>query len=374
MKWRHWILLAAMPWWQIGCALLPTFRGPAPLAAGISAASPWPEGLQDYRGVIHCHSLFSHDSRGTLEEIQRACERVNLDFLIMTDHITEDSIAQGWRERHGRTLFIVGAEISRSRGSILALDLNHYVSPKSSNLNLLNRIHDQGSLAMVGHMEETEDDDLVGFDGMELYNIHANAVLHGKAKLLAKALFLPPGSLFRSMMAVHPPNFARWDALTLTRPAVGIFGNDVHQNVTVLGPRLGHIGTYEQLLKVSITRVIAANGDRASIMDALRAGHCYGALEIWGSAEGFAFTASRAGRTLLPGDRAWFDADWTLEVQLPVAAEIRLIRNGEEVQRIHAKEWCYQPPLSGVYRVEVWLRTKPWIFSNPIYLTDSREP
>jgi hypothetical protein len=216
-------------------------------------------------------------------------------------------------------------------------------------------------------MERVPAGQVEGFDGLELYNIHANAQLHSKAGLILKALFLPPGALFRSMMAVHPPNFARWDELSRDRPMVGVFGNDVHQNITLLGPNLGHVGTYEQLLKVSVTRVIAPRCDRESVVAALRAGHCYGALEIWGDARGFLFAAQRDERTLLPGDRGRYEPGWTLQIHLPVEAEIRLIRNGVEIDRIKRRAWTKDLRRCGIYRVEAWLEGKPWIFANPIY-------
>lgn len=323
--------------------------------------------MRDYRGVIHCHSHLSHDSEGTFEEIQRAAEAVGLDFLMMTDHITPESIAQGVRGQHGRTLFLVGAEISRKVGSLFGLDLTNYVAPKLPIQELIQAIHGQGGLIMVAHAEHFGEWDAAGFDGMELYNIHANAVMEGMGWMVFKAMFLPVRTLFRSMIAIHRPNFERWDAITQTRTMTGIFGNDVHQNVTLFGPRAGYVGTYEQMLKISVTHVVAARCDGASVMEALKAGHCYGALEIWGDATGFKFTAERLGRTLIMGDETPFAPGWELGVQLPAKAEMRLIRDGREIQRSQGCSWTQPLTEPGVYRVEAWRKGKPWIFSNPIY-------
>jgi hypothetical protein len=42
--------------------------------------------LRDFRGIIHCHSKYSHDSKGTYEEILAAAKAAKVDFICMTDH------------------------------------------------------------------------------------------------------------------------------------------------------------------------------------------------------------------------------------------------------------------------------------------------
>ncbi len=57
---------------------------------------------EDIRGIIHCHSTWS-DGSHTIEELADACEKMNLDYLVITDHsksafyangLTEDRIRQ----------------------------------------------------------------------------------------------------------------------------------------------------------------------------------------------------------------------------------------------------------------------------------------
>jgi len=57
-------------------------------------------------------------------------------------------------------------------------------------------------------------------------------------------------------------------------------------------------------------------------------------------------------------------------VTLPVAAEIRLIHNGNEASRTMLQVLTFRPHRPGVYRVEAWLKGRPWILSNPIYLRE----
>lgn len=349
-----------------GCATLPTFRGPPPRLT--SAPALWPDGLQDFRGIIHCHSHLSHDSRGTFEEIERAAERVGVDFIVMTDHITTNSITQGRRGVFGRTLFIVGAEFHKGGGSILGVDLTEHIDRTQPAEPIVEAIHAQGGLAFIAHAEKFQRWDVDLLEGIEVYNVHPNVTAANKAWLVTRALFVPPGTLFRSLIQTHPPNFQRWDEITQRRRLVGFCGNDAHQNIHIFGPRAGHIGTYEQMFKVSTTHVIAPRLDKEAVMEALRKGRCYGALELWGDASGFVFTATNGQNTLLMGDEAKFSSDWVLRVEMPVMAEVRLVKDGQETYRGQFQSLVYRVRDPGVYRIEAWLRGRPWIFSNPIYL------
>ena len=51
----------------------------------------------DYRGVIHCHSTYSFDGKGDMEEIGKAANDAGLDFVMMTDHDTMEPVQKGER-------------------------------------------------------------------------------------------------------------------------------------------------------------------------------------------------------------------------------------------------------------------------------------
>jgi len=56
-----------------------------------------------------------------------------------------------------------------------------------------------------------------------------------------------------------------------------------------------------------------------------------------------------------------------LRVKLPdVVAVIRLIKNGDFIDSIVGDEATWNVKNKGVYRVEVYLDDKPWIYSNHI--------
>ncbi len=68
------------------------------------------------------------------------------------------------------------------------------------------------------------------------------------------------------------------------------------------------------------------------------------------------------------GDEIQFSSDLTLTATSPRAAHLRLIRNGQLI--MERKGWGLEMLLteSGIYRLEVRLEEKPWIFTNPIYI------
>ena len=53
-------------------------------------------------------------------------------------------------------------------------------------------------------------------------------------------------------------------------------------------------------------------------------------------------------------------------IKTPEKAKIRLIHNGKLVQEVYGKELIYAELSSGKYRVEIFRKNHPWVFSNPI--------
>lgn len=52
-----------------------------------------PSEYHDYRGVMHVHSLLSHDSRSQPEEIRRACKAVGVEVVMFNEHPTITTIS-----------------------------------------------------------------------------------------------------------------------------------------------------------------------------------------------------------------------------------------------------------------------------------------
>ena len=75
------------------------------------------------------------------------------------------------------------------------------------------------------------------------------------------------------------------------------------------------------------------------------------------------------------GDEFILHRSAELTASVPHTARIRLIRNGSLFHQTTGKELSLTLREPGIYRIEadlkVFGRYRPWIFSNPIYVTDA---
>jgi hypothetical protein len=238
--------------------------------------------LRDYRGIIHCHSKYSHDSQGTYEEILAAAKAAKVDFVCMTDHPPSGDkglpLREGWRGIHDGVLFIQGAEYS---DQILGLGLKEPISGKDRR-STIKAIHEQGGVAIACHPEEIDDwDAYAEADGMEIYNVHATLKRKFKDKAflleVAKAMKEDPEHSFQLLQELDPAILQKWDEINRTRPFTGIAGNDAHQNVKPFGLQLD---PYPRAFKFVSTHVLADELREEVILGALRAGRSYVAFDI----------------------------------------------------------------------------------------------
>ncbi len=246
----------------------------ASCAGGPATAPPRP--LRDFRGIIHCHSLHSHDSKGTYEEILAAAKAAKVDFVCMTDHPPKGdpgkSLREGWTGIHDGILFIQGAEYS---DQILALGIKEPIQHQDRR-GKIRAIHEQGGVAIACHPEEITDwSEYEEADGMEIYNVHAALKKHQKdpAFLAAalKRLKEDPERSFELLQELDPAILARWDEINRTRRFTGIAGNDSHQNVNFFGLQLD---PYPRAFKFVSTHVRAEELTQEAILRALKKGAC----------------------------------------------------------------------------------------------------
>ncbi len=326
-------------------------------------------GLVDLRGVLHCHSHFSHDSKGSDEEIIRAARKTGIDFIFMSDHPSEGSVTKGLRGRHGSTWFFPGAETRQ----LLACDLQGPIDGVEGTQGAIDAVLTQGGLPFIAHPEEVEDWDLDRFVGMEIYNLHADTKDETPATWIRKLLGYrgDPEWIYTVFFNPQKEIVARWDRLTRRRRVVGVAGNDAHQNIRVLGMQLD---PYPRTFRFVQTHVFAERQDHDPIVEHLAAGHAYVSFGLFGDPEGFSFAAHCGDEDLLMGDEARWKAGTTLRVVLPREAEVRVVRDGRTWKTVETADWTFGADRPGVYRVEAWTRARgklqPWIYSNPIYLRE----
>jgi hypothetical protein len=219
--------------------------------------------------------------------------------------------------------------------------------------------------------------EVTGYTGIELWNgfSELKSVAKGKWDAVAYAYFpefIPHGPL--------PKTLQRWDRLTASgKRVVAVGGSDAHAQHKSLGPLHKIIFPYEYHFSTINTHILIPTllsgnfiRDRNMVFDALSNGHCFIGYDLPACTKGFHFSAQGKNGYAIMGDEIKSSGGETLQVKIPSAAEIRLIRNGKVIKKAHGEAMIFIAECPGVYRVEVYKRylgkLRGWIFSNPIYI------
>lgn len=370
-------------------------------------------GLADYPGALHVHSFLGGHSTGTLAEVVAGARAAGLAFVVMSEHPSTytDTRAATLRGTHEGVLFIPGGESNESErdrlltfgGSLQPNDSGslqpaaqspHASTPTdvsiASTQSLIDRAKSSGQLVFVAHPETFESWQTArGFDGMEVYNLHADAKHARPLTLFFDGLWSYrsfPQLLWARFHQTPTENLRRWDGLTAEgRRVVAIAGNDAHANVGVslqdlTGKTIFRIklDPYERSFRVVRTHVViprdqAFNAD--TLLAALAAGHAYVAFDLLSDATGFRFTASNGAEQKILGDEIALASGVRLRVSTPVESRVVLVKDGRRADEKVAREAEWTVGERGVYRVECYLpqlpaplNETPWIISNPIYV------
>ena len=373
----------------------------------------------DYAGALHIHSTYS-DGAGTVAQIAEAANQAGLDFLVLCDHSSLQARVDGQDGWRGRTLVLIGTEVTTDTGHLLALDVPDSFLPASGDaVEAQKSILGSGGLGFVALPCDLKDHwrDFDRFQdgiGLEVFNLSAIARtkinLPTLAEVWRRYKSRSPLRAFHLVSARPDRELKLWDTLTTApgpglpaRRVVGIASLDAHA-VMKFARRTYPFPTYEETFRTLRTHLVMAQPlshgevpeegraelgkqDAARVHAALAAGHCYMAYDNYADPTGFVFEAGP--NSSLMGDAVTlpsFEVDTdrqspgiTLIAQSPrTRSLVRLYKDGHLVAAARGGRLEFAVSEPGVYRVEVFLyRTrlgslclgaKPWIFSNPIYV------
>ena len=195
---------------------------------------------EDYRANIHVHSLLSHDSRGTLEEIVTAAKVVGTRVLMFTEHPSEkyDYFKEGHRGLKDGVLLIPGAE---TKGLLVFPRQSMRGLESGTPQEFSDLVRSRGGLTFLSHLEERMDWEIRGLTGTEIYNTHADfkdekrliAAMRNPVWMITSAgLFRKyPQEAFSALLDYPADYLKRWDELCAKAPHTGVAANDSHQNV-----------------------------------------------------------------------------------------------------------------------------------------------
>ena len=371
----------------------------------------------DYQGVMHAHSYWSHDSRGVIEEILPAAQQAALDFIFLSDHIRSkrDSFPRAYQGNYDGVIIEAGTEsknimVTPMQGGVLDWDQDER--------QLISDVVDGGGLVVYVHAEEPHDWADPKYQAIEIYNIHTD--------LLDEESILP----FMINIAINQENdrhwayrelydeqsaiLARWDSLNQGRQIVGIAAVDAHNNqsyrarytdhgmVEWVGPNaktleitepgwkekllLGEpdvagwafkweVDTYFHSFNYVNTHVFSDTLSRTAIKDHIIAGHVYISFESLAEARGFQYVAQdhRGKVRAIMGDSIALDSVTSLRAVSPLPVRFELVKNGTLIDQTEDKyAYQYAPTSSGNYRIVARIKLNEhwvsWILTNPIYI------
>lgn len=129
---------------------------------------------------LHTHSSLSHDGRDPVELLLEQARAVGLDALAVTDHDElEASLRAAELAPDYGLVGIPGMEVTCEAGHVLALGITEAIPPGLSFAETLDRIREQGGLAVVPHpfqesrhgvLDKISKKELATADAIEVYN------------------------------------------------------------------------------------------------------------------------------------------------------------------------------------------------------------
>ena len=100
----------------------------------------------------HIHSEYSPDSFAKIDDILNRARMRNIDIIAISDHNTVDGTVEVMKKtRNTDILAIPSIEISSSHGHILGFGCEEMIPRDLSSQETIDKIHDQGGLAIVPH-------------------------------------------------------------------------------------------------------------------------------------------------------------------------------------------------------------------------------
>jgi hypothetical protein len=348
------------PWLMTLALALAACRGEGaartePWKVGVFYSSPSvvnARGLLDRRGLIHAHSVYSHDACDNqpvkngardpvcFDDFRDGLCRTMHDFVFLTDH--DDGFGQtefpevllyrpdrgdALVERDGasvasrlacpdgrRVLTLAGTE-----SETMAVGLESHVAPAGERSAIYNDVSAtavqamkaKGAVSLLQHTERWTAEQIgsLPVDGFEMFNLHALTLREAvrASELLNRVILkdegLPaPDLALLGFLSEDPRYLSTWGTV-LARGArrVTTLGTDCHRNT--FQPLMAdgeRVDSYRRMMSWFSNHLLVrpqADGtfDDRDLKDALREGRLYGAFEFVGTPAGFDAHAETAG-------------------------------------------------------------------------------
>jgi hypothetical protein len=336
-------------------------------------------------GALHLHTSYS-DGGVRYEELINAARKLGLDYIVVTDHMTIDGRRDGYEKNWGALTVIVGYE-QHDRAS-----LNHYlILGTDAVLNHLDKaeeyvraVKEAGGIGFIAHPSEKrhyfgtmpsypwKEWQISDYDGIEIWNQMSDWMEQLRSWRNFTRLFYPR----RFIGNVDSDLLKRWDYINGIRFVSCIGGVDAHtkrvqilffhRTIFPIKVELQGIRTHLYLKSAGDTNSSVSKND---VLSALRNGNGFISNYRRGDARGTRmFLTYSDGTVAMPGINKLTGSPSlpaSMGISLPQKAQIKLIRNGKIMQCADGKHAEFAIKETGVYRLEILIREKAWIYSNP---------
>ena len=336
---------------------------------------PAQRGQEVIRGIIHLHSVYSHDACDNFpwidghpnwncfNQLREAICTTNQQYVMLTDH--KDPFS--YHEFPDVLLYTPGEgdelvykdtdpvaniiQCDDGNEALLTAGNENRIMPVSidrmpegdgdarkaffgrSDPAVVVQMQALGASVFVNHSEDwtTGELEALPIDGIEIYNLHANIDPGGiVAPPLITLIFdvlqflFPLGQsghsdlIFLTFLMDNDISLAHWDALLDLRRTVGIMATDAHRNSLPFPlPDGDRADSYRRMMRWFANYILVEDRTVETIKEAVDSGRLYGAFQVFGEPVGFGFWAQDAKAVYEMGDEVTYDTGLTLHVDKP---------------------------------------------------------
>ncbi len=350
--------------------------------------------FNEYKGVIHAHTSLGGHSTGSFEELIAGANENDLDFVLMTEHVSEayDTSALTLNGTHGKTLFVAGNEAntaSDDRFLLIPGSGEAFQDERLETSQFLSKYHAQNKLALITYPEKFNSWNS-DFDGVEVFSLHTNmkkaSWFYGFFDLIWSYSAYPELTIAEYFQRPDE-NLRKFDEITSEKKSVLFAGSDAHSNIGFhafdddAGNKLIDIKVdpYWVIFRLVRQHVLLEKDKQftqENLLEALRSGHSFIGFDVLSDTSGFSFTAENDAENKIQGDEIALAGGVKLRASAPRSSRFVIYKNGEKVSEIkESMDAVFDAKEKGTYRVEIYLDAlgrnfdkTPWIISNPIYV------
>lgn len=318
----------------------------------------------NYLGAIHIHTKLS-DGTGDINSISKAAKKAGLNWIIITDHNNFD-IEEGF---YNGVCVIKGEEISPCTSNhYIALGIKNLINPSDNTQKFVDEVRAQGGFGFAAHPDEADNrknkahpikwtDKSVIPDGIEIWNWFSDWADDYNESNIFKIAY---SYFFRHKLiqGPHKETLKWWDELNKNSEHIipAIAGVDAHALKISKYIIPIKIFPYKDCFKTLVNIIPLENKPPEDFEEQKN-------LILSSIKNGNNIMINRHVKKDIP---LIYIEDKSIIIKLSTKAQIKIIQNGNPIHSEINNNLKFPIQEKTKYRVEVYLKNQPWIFSNQI--------